>query len=163
MEEFRDVIGYEEYFKVSNLGNIYSKRSNRLLKQTKNKSGYLCISTRIGGRNGHCVCLRVHRLVAEAFLDKPTVEQLNWASHTKYGKVLVNHKDGDKTNNKAHNLEWATASENTNHAISTGLLTYKERNTEHGTYTNYRYGCRCQSCKDAYSKVRRERYLRLGT
>ena len=141
MEEiFKDVIGYEDYFKISNHGNLYSKLSNRLLKQTVSATGYYTVATKIGGRTGTAICFKIHRLVAEAFLEPPSKQQLQWASTTKYNKVLVNHKDGNKLNNNVDNLEWATASENTNHAISTGLLTYKERNTEHGTYTNYRYG-----------------------
>ena len=158
-EEFRDVVGYEDYFQISNLGKLYSKRSSRILKQTKSKTGYLSISTRIGGRAGKAICLKIHRLVAEAFLEQPTEEQVLWAKSTKYGKVLVNHKDGNKSNNSVENLEWVTNSENLLHAISIGLVT-SEKNSVHGTPTQYRYGCRCEECKQAYSKERRLRYLK---
>ena len=162
VEEFKDVVGYEDYFMVSNLGAVFSKRSNRLLKQSLSKTGYLTIATRIGGRTGKSICLRVHRLVAEAFLDPPTKEQLQWAKTTKYKKVLVNHKDGDKLNNTAINLEWATSSENTQHAISIGLIQHEGRSSQHGTSTQYRYGCRCSLCKQAYSLARKARYIRTG-
>ena len=52
MEEiFKDVIGYEDYFKISNHGNLFSKRSNRLLKQNLTAKGYHTVATKIGGKN----------------------------------------------------------------------------------------------------------------
>lgn len=161
VEEFKDVVGYEDYFMVSNLGAVFSKRSNKLLKQTKNKSGYLTIATRIGGRTGKAICFRIHRLVADAFLDPPTKEQLQWAETTKYKKVLVNHKDGDKLNNTVSNLEWVTGSENTQHAISAGLIVFNNP-PEHGTTKEYGRGCRCNICKQAYSIARKAKYTRTG-
>lgn len=163
MEEiFKDVIGYEDYFKISNYGNLYSKRSNRLLKQTISKTGYYTVATKIGGRNGTAKCFKIHRLVAEVFLNPPTEQQMYWASTTKYNKVLVNHKDGNKLNNNVDNLEWATGVENTRHAIDTGLISYT-RDLAHGTYNQYKYGCRCGECKQAYSIARRAQYIRTGT
>lgn len=104
-EEYRDVVGFEEYFQVSNLGNVFSKRSNRILKQTK-RGGYWTFATRIGG-TAHF--FSVHRLVAEAFIPNPE------------SKPYVNHKDGCKANNILSNLEWVTAKENSAHALATGL------------------------------------------
>ena len=115
VEVWKDVVGYGDYFKVSNLGNVYSKRSNKLLKQHLHVNGYYTIATKVGGRCGKNICFKVHRLVAKAFL--PNIEN----------KPLVNHIDGVKTNNNVNNLEWCTAKENTDHAIKIGLLDHSKR------------------------------------
>lgn len=66
------------------------------------KDGYPCVS--FGEASIH---RKVHRLVAEAFTPNP------------FKKPEVNHKDGDKTNNSAENLEWVTAQENSLHRYHT--------------------------------------------
>lgn len=109
MEEWKDVVGYEEFFQISNLGRLYSKRTSKILSQTISKTGYYSHATRLGGRNGKRVYFKIHRLIAEAFIPNPE------------GKEQVNHKDGNKLNNAVENLEWATASENTKHAYDNGL------------------------------------------
>lgn len=103
---FVDVEGYEEYFMISDCGNVFSKRTNKILKLNKIGKGYLAFSTKINGKD---ICFRVHRLVAKAFI--PNVDN----------KPEVNHKDGDKTNNNFSNLEWVTGKENIIHSIKTGL------------------------------------------
>ena len=108
MEVWKDVVGFEEYFQVSNLGNVYSKRRSKLLKKTKSKNGYLTISTRI---KGECYCFYVHRLVAKSFLIN------------EFDKPCINHIDGDKSNNVLSNLEWVTHLENSKHAIENHLFT----------------------------------------
>lgn len=111
MEEvFVDVNGYEEYFSISNLGNLFSKRSKKILKQTKKSTGYLSVATKIGGRSGLNKCFIIHRLVAEHFVPKVV------------GKDFVNHIDGIKHNNIVSNLEWVTKSENSIHAVKLGLI-----------------------------------------
>lgn len=111
MEEvFVEVCGYEEYFCISNLGNLFSKRSRKILKQNKNSSGYLSVATKIGGRSGTNKCFIIHRLVAEHFIPRVL------------GKDFVNHIDGIKHNNILSNLEWVTKSENSIHAVKLGLI-----------------------------------------
>lgn len=109
MEEWRDVIGYEEYFRISSYGQLFSKRSGKILKQNTTKTGRKTVATRIGGRTGKAICFKIHRLVAEAFIPNPD------------NKPQVNHKDGNPANNHKDNLEWTTAQENVQHAYSTGL------------------------------------------
>ena len=130
MEEWKDMLEHPEHFKVSNFGRVYSKRTNKVLKTYTHKSGYAIISTKVGGRLGKAFCFKVHRLVAEAFLPPPDEYLINEASKTKYGKVCVNHKDGNKLNNCAENLEWSSHSENIRHAIREGLLQKPPRSLE---------------------------------
>ena len=93
-EEWRDVVGFEDYYMVSNTGKIFSKHTGRIRKQVPNcVNGYLYIVlTGNGKKRTKCI----HRIVAEAFIDNP--------NH--YG--FVNHKDENKHNNSASNLEWCT-------------------------------------------------------
>ena len=67
--------------------------------------------TQISMADGSKTNQLVHRLVLLAFIGE----------HPE-GKNIVNHKDGDKTNNSLENLEWVTSQENTQHAVDTGLL-----------------------------------------
>ena len=88
-------------YSISVDGQVYSHRSQKFLKSRAQNSGYqlvhLCLD---GDRKG----VTVHRLVAQAFVPNPG------------NKQEVNHKDGDKSNNHASNLEWSTHSENLSHA-----------------------------------------------
>lgn len=110
-EEYRDIEGYEGLYQVSNLGNVkslermkwngrgYQKVPERILKPRKNGYGYLQVNLNKEGKKS---TYRVHRLVAEAFLENS--ENL----------PEVNHKDECKTNNNVSNLEWCTREYNIN-------------------------------------------------
>lgn len=117
-EIWKDVIGYEGIYQVSNTGRVVSLSRpsvmhnggikilpERLMTAKVNRGGYQVVHLRTGGN----LYPTVHKLVAQAFLDNPD------------GKPTVNHIDGNKLNNHVDNLEWATHSEQMIHAISTGL------------------------------------------
>ena len=105
MEEWRDVPGYEGLYQVSNLGRVRSeKRSTTrgvILKGKINTHGYVEVT--LSKKNVRKTA-RVHRMVAIAFIPNPE------------GKPQVNHRNGDRSDNRAENLEWCTASENMVHA-----------------------------------------------
>ena len=92
----------DEYI-VDSDGYVLSKRKNTPLKYSINHKGYAIINIMINGKRKG---LAVHTAVARTFLS----EQYN------YG-LEVNHKDGNKLNNKLDNLEWVTGSENMKHAV----------------------------------------------
>ena len=107
----RAVFGYEKQYAVSNTGNIYSFERNGnwrfvKLKPTINHNGYERVTL---FNNSKRRSFFVHRIVAENFLDNPE------------NKRTVNHINAIKTDNSIKNLEWATHSENTQHAVDNNL------------------------------------------
>lgn len=116
-EIFIDIVGFEGYYQISNLGNVKSlKRTiinggkptnirERILKQ-KTNHGYkkVCLN-KLGIDKQYFI----HRLIATAFIPNPE------------NKPCVNHINGIGLDNKIENLEWCTHLENMQHAFKTGL------------------------------------------
>lgn len=103
METFKTIKGFERY-SVSNQGRVINSETGKVLSQRKASNGYLRVNLRKGNikyEKPHVAS--VHRLVAEAFLERIP------------GKDYVNHKDLNKENNNVENLEWCTAKENSQH------------------------------------------------
>ena len=92
-------------YKVDSDGFIISKRFNRPLRPSKNHKGYLFVSIMM--KNGKQKVVTIHSAVAKSFLGDRTKEGLQ-----------VNHKDGNKENNRLDNLEWVTPEENIQHSIN---------------------------------------------
>lgn len=98
--EWKDVPGFEGRYMVSNDGYVFSVGKGVLLKGNQKKTGYLEVTL---AKNNRLTYKLLHRLVAEAFIPNPE------------NKPQVNHKNGDKADNRASNLEWVTESENHRH------------------------------------------------
>lgn len=99
-EIWKPILGYENLYNISNLGNVFSIQSKRNIKPTKNSKGYLIVGLCKNKKRKSCL---VHRLVAEAFIDNPN----------KFPEI--NHKDENPLNNTITNLEWCTHKYNMNY------------------------------------------------
>lgn len=114
-EIWKDVVGFENLYKISNYGRLKSLCSNnnskaynkdKIRKVFPNGKNYLsCLIY----KNFTKYNRRIHRMVAQAFIPNPN----NFPQ--------VNHIDGNKWNNKIDNLEWCTNSENQIHVYKNNL------------------------------------------
>lgn len=123
-EIWRPVVGYEGLYEVSNTGRVrsmdryvkcdyerYRLHKGKVLSPAKDKDGYLVVSLHFNGKKN---TIKVHRMVAEAFIPNPD------------NLPQVNHRDEDKTNNRVENLEFCTAKYN----LSYGTRNIRERDTK---------------------------------
>lgn len=122
-EEWRDIIGFEGRYQVSNLGRVRSfvdshgeLRVTPVLRKTSlTHKGYPYVSLTDGAKH-YARC--VHRLVARAFIPNP--QEL----------PCINHKDEDKANNCIDNLEWCTHKYNSNYGTLRERLSKRLRGRE---------------------------------
>lgn len=132
---WKEILGYEGKYEVSTLGQVKSTKSGKLLAPQLGGNGYYKVGLR---KDGDKIRHMLHRLVATTFVLNP------------HNKPQVNHIDGNKLNNDACNLEWVTASENSQHAFDTGLRTahYKNIARKFGKTSKYHYVELVDSNKD---------------
>ena len=119
-EIWKDIEGFENLYQVSNLGRVKSlshivEKSDGSIQTYKEKVLHLGSMTsgyNFAGltKNKICKNYSVHRLVAKTFIPNPN----NYKD--------VNHKDGNKKNNRIDNLEWCSRSYNLKHALDIGLV-----------------------------------------
>jgi len=95
MEIWRDVVGYEGLYSVSDMGQVRGPR--KLLRPGADGGGYLAVNL---CKDGHQVLTKVHRIVAAAFIPNPD------------GKREVDHINRNRQDNRRENLQWATKREN---------------------------------------------------
>ncbi len=105
-EYIRPVKNYEGLYIVCANGKVISAKTGKELVQNENVCGYMTV-----GLSKNCTTrqIRVHRIVAEAFIPNPL------------HKPQVNHINGNKKDNQVWNLEWCDNSENMKHAYATGV------------------------------------------
>ena len=127
MEEWKEIPGYEGLYEVSNTGQVRSLdrydnrncfRKGKVLSPGKDTNGYLQV---ILSCNGKHKSIKVHRLIAQAFIPNPD------------NLPEINHKNEDKTNNRVDNLEWCDATYNINYG--TARIRGKETAIKNGYWT----------------------------
>lgn len=105
------------FYKINHNGDIFNLKSNREIGYYVDGKGYRRVQLQFTKSNGKRLDVATHRLICWEFNGPFKDKEHN----------LVNHTDGDKTNNKPENLEWCSNSENVLHAINHGLLNIKRR------------------------------------
>lgn len=101
-EVWRDIEGYEGLYQISNLGRVKAIKNNTIRKPRIGMGYYYLNLSKYGKKK----TFKIHRLVASHFVDNPN------------GYPCVNHKDENKLNNNANNLEWCTWKYNVNYGTA---------------------------------------------
>ena len=113
-EVWKDVVGFENIYQISNYGRLKSFKNNKngyILKNNNKNGGYFSVVLEYKNKLKHT---KIHRLVAETFIPNPN------------NYKIINHKDGNKQNNNVENLEWTTQKQNFEHAKKIGLWSYNK-------------------------------------
>lgn len=156
MEIWKPVVGYERYYEISNLGRVKSlsreiiksngvrqRRSEYIKKITQDADGYQTVGLCVNGLNKK---EKVHTLVARAFVN-------GW-----FDGAEVNHKDFDRSNNNASNLEWVSHKDNVDHTIKAGrhISSSDISGKNNPNYGNHKLHIKYQNNK-AYAREKQSR------
>lgn len=117
MEEWKDIIGYEGLYQISNLGRVRNSKGQILTGYTNNK-GYQMVHLQVNNTNK---LYSIHRLVAIHFIDNPD------------NLPCVNHINEIKIDNRADNLEWCTHRYNVNYGTRNKRVSKTKRNNTYNT------------------------------
>lgn len=119
IKNWKDIEGYEGLYRVSDIGQVmsYSRQKTQWSSKVVFSISEKIIKPQLRGfylnvvlhKNNKRVCISIHRLVAQAFILNPE------------NKSTVNHKNGNKVDNRVENLEWATQAEQVQHSYRTQL------------------------------------------
>lgn len=112
---YAPIPGYESEYGIDKEGNVYSYKTNIVLRQCKVSSGYPSVSLRL---NGKSKTIAVHRLMAITYLPRIP------------GKNHIDHIDTNKFNNRLENLRWCTPKENSNNPLTLKYINEHARRGE---------------------------------
>ncbi len=154
MEEWKDVVGFEGKYRVSNLGNIFSipkeivigKNGGRVLRGGFNLKQYQLpngghLRVYLADGSGKKKPLLVHRLVAIAFIENPD------------NQPVINHIDNNPSNNCVSNLEWCSIAHNNACSLATGT---RRQGNQKGTANSN------AKLNDTIVRAIRERFKNIG-
>lgn len=137
-EIWKDIPGYEGRYQVSDMGRVRSlnylgTKTVRVLKPKTSRGGYLCVSL---CKNGKIWYAKIHRLVYGTFIgiDKPYLRRGKGSECW-----VINHKDGDRTNNRLSNLELITQAENVVYGDARRKQSEVQRNNKYTSKKVYQY------------------------
>ena len=110
---------FSHLYDCSTYGRIRRTKTGKIIKSSV-RNGYPCITL----SNGNKITISVHRIIALTFLDNPN------------NYPVVNHKNGNRTDNNVSNLEWCSYKENTSHALNTKIYKPSTKKVSKYSYDN---------------------------
>jgi len=122
----KDVLGFEGVYEIDGRSDVFRGSGDAPMRQSPNTHGYLHI---VLYKDGVRTTRAIHILVCEAFHGpRPAPVTIDG----KLRKFEVNHKNGDKLDNRPQNLEWLNTVEHSKHTLSNGLHLRQNEPIERG-------------------------------
>lgn len=133
----KPIKGWENLYTISSDGKVFSIRSGKYLKPRLSMDGYERVAL-CRGRN-YTREYRVHRLVAEAFIDNPD------------NLPQVNHKDFNVRNNYFENLEWCTNKDNAHYSMDANRKGFGNQENNRSSDTGRFINCKAYTFTNVYN------------